>query len=109
MKHKEGLLFGAIGISIIVAIVLIEIDILFVLIGTAITSFGILYIGAEFRGAPEHKQNFVLAAGLFSILFGCSLVGLLRTAVNGGSVIPFVALCGASLLIAIPCMLYTKK
>lgn len=84
-------------------------DILFILIGTAICFFGIMYIWVGFGEASENRKGFVIAAGAFTILFGISLVGLLRTAVNGGSVVPFVALCGISLLVAIPCMLYIKK
>ena len=84
-------------------------DILFILIGTAICFFGIMYIWVGFGEAPENKKGFVVAAGSLTILFGVSLVGLLRTAVNGGSVVPFVVLCGVSLLIAIPCMIYAKK
>lgn len=87
-------------------------DILFILIGFVIGTFGIMFAWNNFPRETKSKEGVAgatLTAGLCIIILGFELVGLLRDAVKGEDIIGDAIVCGVCLLIAIPCMIYVKK
>lgn len=82
-------------------------DILFVVIGTIITSLGLLYMC--FNDEPEEMDVIARATGFFTIVFGFSFSTMLRVAIKGNDPTTAAVISGISLVIALPCFIYIKK